>query len=76
MEKAIIASENVSGNIGDCKVNEATYNVDLFTVEVVATDSCTGTVIASNQMFDSGWLIFGLLVFVVIGFFGMMFRDY
>lgn len=69
MSKAIAVSEKIEGNIGDCKVNHESYNVSLFTREVVATNSCTGEVVASNQMFDAGWLWFGVavvLLFLII----------
>lgn len=74
MSKAIGVSENIVGNIGDCKVNTEAYNVNLFTVEVTATDSCTGQIIAQNQMFDSGWIIFGTIVAIFFFFIHGLYR--
>jgi len=56
MDKIILPSEGIQGNIGDCKVNTKSYKVSSFTVETTAIDSCTGNIVAQNQYFDMTWL--------------------
>lgn len=66
MSKAIAVTNSVEGNIGDCKVNEESYNVSFWIREVTVTDSCTGQIIAQNQMFDHGFVWFGLVLLIVV----------
>lgn len=58
MNTAIVPTSNVSGNIGSCEIKSDSYNVDLFHVQVVAVNSCTGRVISQNVMFDFDWFFY------------------
>lgn len=64
----IVGGSNVNGNIGDCKVNSETFQKSLFYSQTTAVNSCSGEVISSEVIWDSGWLFFGLICIIVFLF--------
>lgn len=73
-------SSNIIGNIGSCAIKETRYNISTFRVEVTAVDSCTGKILASNQMFDGTWFFIIPLAIFILGlgtaFIKALFSDY
>lgn len=68
----LVNSENISGNIGSCSVTSARYNVSLFRVEETAINSCTGEIISRAQMFDSVWIVPGIMLLILLTFWGVV----
>lgn len=64
-----VTSGNLTGNVGSCAINSTDVNVNSFTIETIATNSCTGQVIADHTYFN--WIagIASGSIFLLILFF-------
>jgi len=59
MDKTIVVgSPNITGNIGSCEVKSQNISLDSFHTQTIATNSCTGQIIAQNSYFDYSSFIF------------------
>jgi hypothetical protein len=63
MDKIIVGSPNIEGNIGSCEVKNVEFNKNFYTIQNMQTNSCTGEIVGSNTFFDFA------LVLVLIAFF-------
>ena len=63
----VILSNDLIGNIGNCKINSETFSVSNFQLRSVAVNSCNGEIISDTGAYlDMPLLIF--ISFVIFGF--------
>jgi hypothetical protein len=67
MEKIIIGSPNIEGNIGSCEVKSTEFNKNFYTLQNIQTNSCTGEIVGSNTFLNPA-VIFSLIMFMVLVF--------
>lgn len=76
----IIASENITGNIGSCKIEKTTYSVDSWHSGYVLQDSCTGTIVDKGEYYDWSYIYYPTVlivcVAVIIGAFMLLDRIF
>lgn len=65
MEKAILAGGDIEGNIGSCQVLSETFDIKPFKVQTIATNSCTGEIVANTTYTNLG-NVMGLLLGIVM----------
>lgn len=68
MVAAVVASSpNISGNVGQCKINTSANPVSSFYTETFSINSCTGQIVQQNTYYDWTYVyIPGLIIFSVV----------